>query len=125
MTPNLNKWAAKILIDEVENFTDCKINNPMDFCERFNVDGSVSYNREEARQWIIANWYEIGDVFDDMNGSIDSTFNIFYDCEKLEVLVLLWIANDILCGFFQPYEGKTLTDSDIKAIQNHLEGYLQ
>lgn len=67
-----------------------------------NMDGSFTYNTYEAKEWIKANYDEIGEVLEELKFNFDSDYfnNILIDCfnnpERFMVVIILEAASYIL-----------------------------
>lgn len=66
--------------------------------EGYNADGSITYNRWEAQEWVKKYFRCLGDVYGDLkdNSMLPDDLNLFHDAEKFQVIVYLEIASQVI-----------------------------
>lgn len=68
--------------------------------ENYNINGSVTYSRYKAQEWIKAHFDAIGEFVEEMesNWDYDAGADVFNNPEKFMVSCYLWIASEICCN---------------------------
>lgn len=97
--------------------------------ESENVDGTFTYDRRKAKEWIKQNFDEIGEVWEELKFQFGvdylNDYNLFEDPEKFMVLIVLEVASYILgqCKTVQDNWNNemTLTKENIKKIEKELK----
>jgi hypothetical protein len=92
-----------------------------------NVDGSITYNRYKATEWIQEHFDELGEVVERMQDEwkYNAGADIFDNPEKFMVSCYLWIASEI-CGTLETVDEfwndeKELTEELNEKILDELE----
>lgn len=95
--------------------------------ESYNIDGSVTYSRYDAAEWIKEHFAELGEVVENMrdNWEYDASADIFDNPEKFMTSCYLWTASEI-CGQLETVkefwdDSEELTAERIAAITAELE----
>lgn len=95
--------------------------------ESENIDGSITYNKYKAKEWIKKHFDELGEVVERMQAEWDynAGVDIFDNPEKFMVSVYLWVASEI-CGTLETVgdfltNGEELTAELIEKITEELE----
>ena len=94
-------------------------------CE--NIDGSITYSRYKAKEWIKEHFDELGEVVERMQAEweYNAGADIFDNPEKFMVSVYLWVASEI-CGTLETVtefwdDSEELTAELIEKITEELE----
>lgn len=64
--------------------------------EKENIDGTITYDREEAQEWIAEHFHDLADVVEDMAAEWDITPNPFNNPEAFMVQVVLYLAEPLV-----------------------------
>ena len=80
--------------------------------ESESVNGSITYSTYKAKQWIQEHFFEISEIYEDVEQMTDT--NPFKNSEEFMVAVVLYVADDIIqkCPLFKNKE-RVYTDEDI------------
>lgn len=76
------------------------------------VSGSITYSTYKAEQWIQEHFFEISEIYEDVEQMTDT--NPFKNSEEFMVTVVLYVANNIIqdCPLFKNKE-RVYIDEDI------------
>ncbi len=115
------------LIEELENYRDtehyaCEL--AYDLLEGYNIDGTITYSTQEAKQWIKNNFDDLGEIVAEREENGYSTPNLFDNPELFMVVIYLEVANYVMdkCKFINDnWDGTfTLNDKNIYTITKQL-----
>lgn len=106
---NLNDWLKEEVIEKLEELKgegySCY---PSDLSFRLfetaNVDGSYTYSRHDAMDWIKEYFDDLGEVYEEIQEELGEVKNPFENPEVFQVQVILFKAGDIL------YESETFSN---------------
>lgn len=94
-------------------------------CE--NIDGSITYSKYKAKEWIKKHFDELGEVVERIQAEWDynAGLDIFDNPEKFMVSCYLWVASEI-CGTLETVnefwdDSEELTAELIEKITEELE----
>ena len=98
---NIKEEFIEFIREELENREgDSEYGCELGFtlCEAINTDGSVTYSRQKAIDWIKENWYLCAESYDNQksNWGPESLKNPFEEPEAFMVCVYIDIVNRIL-----------------------------
>lgn len=98
----IKKEVAQCLIDKLSNNEGRDVYGAdlaFTLFEGYNADGSVTYSRHAAQEWIKAHFDELGEIVEEMrdNWEYEAGADIFDNPEKFMTSVYLWVASEI-CG---------------------------
>lgn len=95
--------------------------------ESENIDGSITYSKHKAKEWIKKHFDELGEVVERMQAEweYNAGADIFDNPEKFMVNVYLWIASEI-CGTLETVnefwnDSEELTSELIEKITKELK----
>lgn len=72
-----------------------------DLFEGENMNGTITYDREEAQEWIAELFHDMGDVIEEMAAEWDMTPNPFSNPEAFQVQVVIFLAGRLIdCSDF-------------------------
>ena len=95
--------------------------------ESYNIDGSVTYNTYDAKEWVKKHFNELGEVVEDIKFNLGGEFipNIFDETEKFMVVIYLEVGASLLsqCKFIDDnWNNKIeLTNEVIEIIKEQLQ----
>lgn len=101
----MKNYVIDLLLNELENYEDTKVYAcELDYTllEGYNIDGSITYNTYEAKEWIKEHYDDIGEFLENYsfcvgNDNLSSlAIDIFTNPEKAMVIICLEKANEIL-----------------------------
>ena len=92
----IKKEVAENLADKLEQYEGvsvCGADLAFTLFEGYNVDGSVTYSRYKATEWIKEHFDELGEIVEEMrdNWEYDAGADIFDNPEKFMTSVYLWV----------------------------------
>lgn len=98
----IRKEVAEDLINHLDGYKGATVYGcdlAFTLFEGYNVDGSVTYSRYKAQEWIKAHFDELGEIVEDMrdNWEYEAGADIFDNPEKFMTSCYLWVASEI-CG---------------------------
>lgn len=130
MENTIKKEVALDLIDKLSNNEGGEVYGAdlgFTLFEGYNCDGSVTYSRYKAKEWIKEHFDELGEIVEEMrdNWEYDAGADIFDNPEKFMTSVYLWVASEI-CGQLESVQefwddSEELTAERIAAITAELE----
>lgn len=115
------------LIDKLEDYRDtehyaCEL--AYDLLEGYNIDGSITYNKYEAIQWISNNFGDLEEIVDELQARGLSIPDVFDNPELFMVVIYLEVANYVMdkCKFINDNWNDTFTlnDKNIYTITKQL-----
>lgn len=92
---NLEKDVLSMMIGNLDTMEDREgyvSELAFDLFEGENIDGTITYDREEAQEWITEHFHDLGDVVEEMTAEWDMTPNPFSNPEAFHVQVVLFVA---------------------------------
>ncbi len=95
---NLNDLEKDVLEMMIDNLDDMEGREgyvsdlAFDLFESENIDGTITYDREEAQEWIAEHFHDLGGVVEEMAAEWDMTPNPFSNPEAFHVQVVLFVA---------------------------------
>lgn len=98
----IRKEVAEDLINHINGYEGATVYGcdlAFTLFEGYNVDGSVTYSRYKAQEWIKAHFDELGEIVENMrdNWEYEAGADIFDNPEKFMTSCYLWVASEI-CG---------------------------
>lgn len=109
------QYVSEILIDKLnQDFNISDIDNGVDLAftllEAENIDGTITYSREESKQLIIAYFEEFGDIVEEYENNFGEKFpySPFSDPEKFVCCAAIVEAENILCDYNQGMTNKQI-----------------
>lgn len=120
------------IIDKLYDYEDSKVyacDLAYTLFEGENVDGSFTYSRHEAKEWIKNNFEDIAEVYEELAFEFGTNFmknyNLFENPEKFMVLIIIESAGYIIgrCKYIEDNwnEEITLSKKVIKIIEKQLK----
>lgn len=120
------------IIDKLYDYEDSKVyacDLAYTLFEGENVDGSFTYSRHEAKEWIKNNFEDIAEVYEEIAFEFGTDFmknyNLFENPEKFMVLIIIESASYIIgrCKYIEDNwnEEITLSKKVIKIIEKQLK----
>ena len=101
---NLEKSVLSMMIvnlDDMEGREGYVSDLAFDLFEGENMNGTITYDREEAQEWIAELFHDMGDVIEEMAAEWDMTPNPFSNPEAFQVQVVIFIASRLIdCSDF-------------------------
>ena len=101
---NIKNEVIEELIEKLENYEDTEhygCDLAYDLFERYNIDGSITCNAYEAKQWIKRNFDDLGEIVEEIQANGLEIPNIFDKPESFMVVIYLEVASYLigLCEF--------------------------
>lgn len=96
---NLEKYVLDLMLDNLDDMEDREgyvSELAFDLFEGENIDGTITYDREEAQEWIAEHFHDLGDVVEEMSAEWDITPNPFSDPEAFQVQVVLFVSTGLV-----------------------------
>ena len=121
----LNNLIDKLYDYKGGNYYACDLAYTLFEC--YNIDGSVTYNAYDAKEWIKKYFNELGEVVEEIKFNLGSEFipNIFEEPEKFMVVIYLEVGASLLsqCKFIDDNWNNEieLTNENIEKIKKELE----
>ena len=120
------------LIEELENYKDTEhygCDLAYDLFERYNIDGSITCNAYEAKQWIKRNFDDLGEIVEEIQANGLEIPNIFDRPELFMVVIYLEVASYLMaqCKFIDEHWNDTiiLNDVNISTITKQLKEMIE
>ena len=101
---NLNDLEKDVLEMMIDNLDDMEGREgyvsdlAFDLFESENMDGTITYDREKAKEWITGYFHDLGDVVEEMSQEWDITPNPFANPEGFQVQVVLFVASGLVAA---------------------------
>ena len=101
----MKNYVIDLLLNELENYEDTKVyacELAYTLLEGYNIDGSITYNTYDAKEWIKENYDDIGEFLENYgfcvgNDNLSSlAIDIFTNPEKAMVIIVYEVATNIL-----------------------------
>lgn len=116
------------LIEEMENYKDNKVyacDLAYTLFEEYNIDGSITYNTYEAKEWIKNNFDDLGEIVEEIQANGLEVPNVFDSPEAFMVVIYLEVASYLMaqCKFIDEHWNDTiiLNDVNISTITKQLK----
>ncbi len=101
---NLEKDVLEMMIynlDNMEGREGYVSDLAFDLFESENMDSTITYDREKAKEWIAELFHDMGDVIEEMAAEWDMTPNPFSNPEAFQVQVVIFLASRLIdCSDF-------------------------
>lgn len=123
----IKEFVADVLmdkLDEYEGTSSCGCDLAYDLLQQYNVDGSYTYSTYEAKQWVVKNFDELGEIVEEMTEEDIPPCNVFDNPEAFQVQIMLYVASGLLaqCETVNEFwnEEQELTEEIIAKIKEEL-----
>ena len=130
----MENYVIDLLLEELENYEDVEVyasELAYTLLESYNMDGSITYNTYEAKEWIKENYDDIYDYTEEISFKFgEETKNKIYfealeNPEKFMVIICIEKAIEILGQFItidKNWDDKILLDKKmIETLKKELE----
>lgn len=101
---NLEKSVLSMMIDNLDDMEGREgyvSDLAFDLFENENIDGTITYNRIKAQEWIGEHFNDLGDVVSNIQDEWGETLNPFGDPEGFQVQVVIFLASRLVdCSDF-------------------------
>ena len=121
---NLNDLEKDVLemminnLDDMEGREGYVSDLAFDLFESENIDGTITYDREKAIEWIAGYFHDLGDVVEEMSQEWDITPNPFANPEGFQVQVVLFVASGLVAASdWTDYRGDDEITYDTETIE--------
>lgn len=116
------------LIEELENYRDTEhygCDLAYDLFEEYNIDGSITYSKYEAKEWVENNFEDLDEIVEERRANGLEVPNIFDRPEAFMVVIYLEVASYLVgqCKFINDNWNNiiVLNDKNIHIITRQLK----
>lgn len=122
---NINEYVASLMLDSLEDYEGHEIyNGDLGFTllENANWDGTITYSRVAAIEWLNEYWDDVGEIVGhmvDAGYDADALLDLWSNPERFMAMVVLFYSR-----YIEPYisdDKYILDEENIKNIREQLE----